>query len=213
MNQLAQLALKYGSDKHGHHDYCTHYERHLGYFRDKHITLLELGVGGYEYPDRGGAGMKMFNDYLPNAKVIGVDVHPKKGLDNGRMKFFQGSQADEDFLHRLIKKEGAPTIIIDDASHMNSLTRRSFEILFPRLQPGGVYVIEDIESSWWEDHGFDGVADPFHEDFKTTINMLKSLTVAANRRYIKLPEGYVLAPIESIHFYSNICFIHKSKKP
>lgn len=212
MGDLATLALKYGSDKHGHHDYCTHYERHLGYFRNQPINVLELGVGGYEYPDRGGAGMKMFRDYFTAAKIIGVDIHEKKGLTDGRMKFFRGSQADPEFLHQLIKKEGAPSVIIDDASHMNKLTIESFKILFPYLMPGGVYVIEDLESSWWNDHGFDGNPDLFHEDSWTTINMLKSLTVSVNRKYLKIPEGKVLPPIESVHFYSNICFIHKSIK-
>jgi predicted O-methyltransferase YrrM len=34
-------------------------------------------------------------------------------------------------------------VVIDDASHRLAETRASFEILFPRLRSGGVYVIED----------------------------------------------------------------------
>jgi len=34
-------------------------------------------------------------------------------------------------------------LVIDDASHRFEATRATFETLFPRLRPGGVYVIED----------------------------------------------------------------------
>lgn len=37
-------------------------------------------------------------------------------------------------------------IVIDDASHVLTTTTRSFEMLFPRLRPGGIYVIEDWSS-------------------------------------------------------------------
>ena len=40
--------------------------------------------------------------------------------------------------------------MIDDASHKLDLTRRSFEMLFPLLREGGVYVIED----WAAQHTF-----------------------------------------------------------
>lgn len=52
---------------------------------------------------------------------------------------------------------GAPLdVVIDDASHRYAETRRSFELLFPRVRPGGLYVIEDwawfhwrgIEAEW-----------------------------------------------------------------
>ena len=52
---------------------------------------------------------------------------------------------------------GAPLdVVIDDASHLYAETRRSFELLFPRVRPGGLYVIEDwawfhwrgIEAEW-----------------------------------------------------------------
>jgi hypothetical protein len=34
-------------------------------------------------------------------------------------------------------------LVIDDASHLVDLTRRTFNCLFPRLRPGGTYAIED----------------------------------------------------------------------
>jgi hypothetical protein len=43
--------------------------------------------------------------------------------------------------------------VIDDASHEYGLSRASFEIVFPRLRTGGLYVIED-----WQWAHIDGPA-------------------------------------------------------
>ena len=40
--------------------------------------------------------------------------------------------------------------MIDDASHLLAESRSSFESLFPRLRPGGLYIIED----WNAGHRF-----------------------------------------------------------
>lgn len=45
--------------------------------------------------------------------------------------------------------------VIDDASHYYTETRTSFEVLFPRLRPGGLYVIED----WGWAHSPDPLTD------------------------------------------------------
>ena len=52
--------------------------------------------------------------------------------------------------------DGAPLdLVIDDASHRLEPTRASFDMLFPRLRPGGLYIIED----WNCDHNW---AAAFH---------------------------------------------------
>ena len=55
-------------------------------------------------------------------------------------------QGDQDRLADLVAADlgDAPLdVVIDDASHRYRPTVASFEVLFPRLRPGGVYVIED----------------------------------------------------------------------
>jgi hypothetical protein len=44
-------------------------------------------------------------------------------------------------------------IIIDDGGHINSDVISSFEILFPKLNNFGFYIIEDIENSYWMESG------------------------------------------------------------
>jgi predicted O-methyltransferase YrrM len=55
-------------------------------------------------------------------------------------------QSDDGRLRRMLDEEFGDQpldLVIDDASHRVSPTRASFNVLFPRLRPGGVYVIED----------------------------------------------------------------------
>ena len=58
---------------------------------------------------------------------------------------YRTSQDDEAKLNAILDQEfdGPPDLIIDDASHLYGPSRASFEILYPRLRPGGWYVIED----------------------------------------------------------------------
>jgi hypothetical protein len=56
------------------------------------------------------------------------------------------SQDDEVALEKLLREDFAGAeldAVVDDASHLLQQTRRSFEICFPYLRSGGLYIIED----------------------------------------------------------------------
>lgn len=57
------------------------------------------------------------------------------------------SQSDPDAISAALAAAGLADrpldLVIDDASHLVDHTRTSFELLFPRLRPGGRYIIED----------------------------------------------------------------------
>ena len=100
-------------------------------------------------------------------------------------------------------------IIIDDGSHLNEHIIESFKILFPKLKDGGVYAIEDIQTSYWENFGGDSknLNNP-----TTAMNFVKSLTDCLNHQEIpdeNYQESYFDKKIVSIHFYHNLVFIHK----
>jgi predicted O-methyltransferase YrrM len=67
--------------------------------------------------------------------------------------FYGVDQADRQEFARILGAEfqGLPIdLVIDDASHLYEPTLASFEVLFPRLRPGGLFVIED----WAADFAF-----------------------------------------------------------
>lgn len=128
--------------------YLERYDPILEPWLDKPIVLLELGV------DKGGS-LFLWHDYFPLGTIVGIDINlPKEFKPTDRIHLFEGSQTDHTFLSGVANKV-APKgfdIIIDDASHLGELTRISFWHLFDNhLKPGGLYVIEDWGTGYWED--------------------------------------------------------------
>lgn len=206
---LTKLAQLHVCDKWGTHYYTPHYAFHFKKFRREEINLLEIGVGGYKNPDRGGASLRMWKDYLRKANIYAIDIHDKSLLEENRIKIFQGSQADTQFLGRICEDIGEIDIIIDDGSHMNEDIITSFEYLFPKLKKGGVYVVEDLQCAYWPWYG--GDSDNM-ENPVTAVNYFKNLIHGIN--YVEfLKSGYEPnyfdENITSIHFYHNILFIYK----
>jgi SAM-dependent methyltransferase len=128
--------------------YLREYDRLFAELVDQPIRLLELGV-------RTGGSLQLWRDYFPAAHIVGIDIEPPPGLDLGeRVTILRGRQEDAAFL-RAMARTHAPQgfdVIIDDASHYAALTRAAFDALFDdHLRPGGLYVIEDWGTGYFED--------------------------------------------------------------
>lgn len=206
---LKALSVVYGSDKWGRHWYAQHYERHFDHIRKRRINILEIGIGGYDDPEAGGASLRMWRTYFPHGRVFGIDICDKRPHEESRIKTFRGSQADEKFLLETMDIIGEVEIIIDDGSHINDHVLRTFAILFPRLSQNGIYVIEDTTTSYWEEMG--GSSSDLNR-VDTIMGFLKGLTDALNYAEVegKVDQlGALGRDIAEIHFYHNIVFIQK----
>ena len=153
VDPLTRLAIKHGTDKWGLHFYTPIYHDLFCRLRDQPIRLLEIGVGGYELKTVGGASLAMWADYFANGQITGIDVAQKQLSLDPRIKVFQGSQVDPGFLKAVCDQRGPFDIIIDDGSHVPKHVVASFQILFPALADGGLYVIEDVQTAFWPDFG------------------------------------------------------------
>jgi len=208
-NNLCKLARIYRSDKVTGHNYTPHYENHLKKFKNKRINLLEIGVGGYNDPYLGGNSLRLWKRYFPFGKIFSLDLHDKSALEENRIKIFCGSQADNDFLTRVSSEIGDLDIIIDDGSHYNDHVIATFKLLFPKLKDGGIYIVEDTQTSYWENYGGDSkdLKNP-----KTMMNYFKSLTDSLNHSEFLQKDyspTYFDRKIISMHFYHNLIFIYK----
>lgn len=96
-------------------------------------------------------------------KYVGIDIcNPVQGLQDflvghpvGRNIniHYQTSQDDSQAIRSIIDQEFGNDpidLIVDDASHQYELSRRTFEITYPLLRPGGLYVIEDWGWAHWQ---------------------------------------------------------------
>lgn len=208
---LDELGLKHGTDKASNgHDYCKTYDRLLAPLRGRPITLLELGVGGETHPERGGQSLRMWREYFahPDAKIVGLDVWPKTLDLPAGVTVHHGSQDDPERLAQILAQQELPTVIIDDASHHNVLTVRSFELLFPGfLKRGGLYLCEDVHTSYWAEN-YDGHPDP--QVRATAMGFFQKLTAQLNHATLlsQYRDQYA-GMLEYVHFYPELVAIKK----
>lgn len=128
--------------------YFPIYTRHLERFRGKPVRVLEIGVY------RGG-GLGMLSKYLgPSAHIVGLDVDDAavKAVA-GRFPVVLGDQEDPEVLIALNEKYGPFDIVIDDGGHTMRQQIVSIETLYPLLNDGGVYLVEDCHTSYWPSFG------------------------------------------------------------
>jgi hypothetical protein len=205
---LREIALEKGTDKEGAHSFSDAYERHLGHLRNQPITLLEIGIGGYADPDKGGASLRMWKEFFPLARIIGLDIHDKSRLAEDRITIVRGNQADKVFLERIAAEHGPFDVVIDDGSHWCKHVIASFEALFPHVTDGGIYAIEDLQTSYWETYG--GSSGPDRRG--TSMTMLQSIVDGLNHAELDIPHyepTYTDRWVQAVTFYHNLAFIQK----
>lgn len=208
IDPLTRLAIKHGADKWGQHFYTPVYHDLFVQMRDKPIRMLEIGVGGYNFANVGGASLAMWADYFPEGHILGIDIIEKKLKLDPRIQVCQGSQDDPVFLARMSEEHGPFDIIIDDGSHIPKHVIASFDILFPKLADRGLYVIEDVQTCFWPQFGgsvLDGGA---------TMYLAKTVLEHLHHAEIKIvqPERQVVdfaKSIRSFRAYHNIFVIEK----
>ena len=206
---LDRLGRIYRTDKSGLHFYTKHYQTHFRKFKFKSINLLEIGVGGYDDPEIGGSSLRMWRKYFPFGRIYSLDIYDKSSQQERRIKIFKGSQVDVSFLEKVTSEIGELDIIIDDGSHINEHVIETFKILFPKLKDGGIYVIEDTQTSYWPEYGGDSMD---LNRTNTLMNYFKAMTDCLNNKEFINPgytQTYFDRKLIAMHFYHNLIFIYK----
>lgn len=119
-------------------------------------NIFELGIfkgGSCAFFHRLARADKLVAIELERQRVAAVDKYIREqGLENSLVPIYGVDQSDAQRLHEILGEQFGDDnldLVIDDASHFLDETRISFNVLFPRLRPGGVYIIED----WSWAHG------------------------------------------------------------
>ncbi len=97
---------------------------------------------------------------LVTEKVVGLGYGIGEAVAQGfkkmltsKLSIYTGDQSDAKFLQRMKADLGHKQfdIIVDDGSHVPWHQLLTFEIMFETwLKPGGLYIIEDVETSYWD---------------------------------------------------------------
>jgi SAM-dependent methyltransferase len=186
--------------------YFEIYDRHFSKFRNKPLSLIEFGVAH-------GGSLQMWKHYFgPQARIYGVDIDPRcAALGEENITIFIGDQDDRDSIRAIRDSLPKFDIIIDDGGHTMSQQINTFEEMYGHLKDGGVYLCEDLHTSYWP-HWGSGVRQPgsFIEYSKRLIDQL-------NAWYTR-EAGFAVDEFTrnafSLHYYDSILVIEKrSMKP
>lgn len=182
--------------------YLEVYDRYLSRFRDRPVRLLEIGI-------RHGGSLQLWRRYLgPQAMIHGLDLNPGvAAIDDPDLRVHVGDQSDHGVLDRILAEAGGFEVVIDDGGHHAHDQIASFEHLFPQLSDGGVYICEDLHSSYWRYYG-GGLGRP-----GTFVEHLKGLLDVLHNRYLEDGERREVAPwqrhIHAVSVYDSIAVIEK----
>jgi len=202
------LLSQSNSDKHqvNGHLYGYTYEQLFRPFKYKFIKLLEIGV------DK-GESLKAWQFYFPFAKIIGCDIRDMRSIATRRLKIYQLDQSSEGQLQAICKAETVFDIIIDDGSHLSTHQIFTFEHLYPALKDRGIYIIEDVQTSYWSEWEGAPISDPAFE--KTCVGYFLNLTKYINhsefidRSDIEMRMMELAKSIKQIIFEHNLIIIMK----
>ncbi len=141
MSSFAELGRKHGTDKVSHHGYQYFYPRFLEPLREQAFTVFEIGY-------HRGESARMWEEYFPQARIVAMDISTSGTF--GRHEVVQGDQSNREDLQRTAAVVGSARLIVDDGSHHPVHQFECFHYLFANLlEPGGVYIIEDVECNYW----------------------------------------------------------------
>jgi len=139
---LAQIARRVGPKKKYLRSFVERYQQLFEQLREEPITLLEIGIGGYKDPARGGESLRMWAEFFPNGRIVGLDINYKCLDMPSNTRIHAGSQTDTVTLDSLTSEYGGFDIVIDDASHVTDKTITTFEWLWDATRL--FYIVEDL---------------------------------------------------------------------
>jgi len=182
--------------------YFDIYERHFSRFRNRPAVILEFGVSY-------GGSLQMWRSYFgERAMIYGVDINPGCAeLDSDEAHVIIGDQEDRNFLRSLVADIGPIDVVIDDGGHTMSQQITTFEEIYPHVKTNGVFLIEDLHTSYWPGYG-GGVGQPgtFMEYAKRLTDQLNAWHVHDDPR-VQVDE--FTRTTASMHFYDSVIVFEK----
>lgn len=174
-------------------------------------NMLELGLWD-------GGSTAFWFELLKPDKYVGLDRSDRedsayfyayaaaKGVADRIKTYWRTDQTDAGKLRSLVEQElgGNLNLVIDDASHQYEPTKRSFEILFPWVEPGGLYIIEDWAWSHWPE--FQAKSHPWHDKTPLTTLVVDLVEAAGSWRSGNTPKL-----IESITIFQGFAAVERGQ--
>ncbi|MFV0605194.1 MAG: hypothetical protein ACK5NK_05055 [Niabella sp.] len=179
------------SDKMTYHGYHRFYPLFIHTLVDvPNIKMLELGY-------QNGYSIDLWTNYFNNPIIDAIDVLQDPN-DNRLNKYFLLDQSKNSLLDDFVNNsETKYDFIIDDASHVPDHQWNTFIRFINILKDGGIYIIEDVETSYWKRGEIFGYQ--FNANKTSIFNRLKIIADFINYEFTTgdLVRKYKLSVIEA----------------
>jgi hypothetical protein len=182
--------------------YFEIYDLHFSRFRGTAVHVVEFGVSQ-------GGSLQMWKQYFGSrSKIFGIDINPHcRQLEEEQIKIFIGDQADRKFLKEIAVKIPRIDILIDDGGHTMKQQIATFEELFSHIDERGIYLCEDLHTSYGPDWGGGykkrGTFIEYSKNFIDYINAWHSVQPT------RLKVTDFTRAVHSLHYYDSIIVIEK----
>ena len=210
-----------------HYDllYCAELMPFIYNIADRPIRMLEIGFGCGHHNHGTSALMwhKFFKSMGGKLDLWEVDYKDEKGNHAKCVKNFMekhspqgdivknvylGDQGNQTFMKEVVAASGGKyDIVIDDGGHVGHQIRNSFEVLWPHVVEGGVYIIEDLGMNPSRQ-----MADSFVRDIDGWVDQLVGLNFGFTDKkdvtWTKWPSD-VPPKLLQINCRTEICSLHK----
>lgn len=183
MQTLTELGIKYKTDKATDHNFTDKYDQVLSKFRNDPVNFLEIGVYG-------GASVKMWKEYFQNGTIYALDIEDKKHFEEDRIVIDIADQGKRDVITNVFSGKEFD-IILDDGGHRMDQQQISLSCLLPRVKSGGIFIIEDLHTSYLPDYW--GAYN--HPKDNSTLRMLMEMST---RRFTDMKYYISLEEIKNI---------------
>src|SRR5262245_3887041 len=184
--------------------YLEIYHRHFARYRGRAPVVLEVGVFH-------GGSLEMWREYFgPGVRLYGVDIDPRcRAFEAPGTTILIGDQADRAFLAQLRAVVPRPDILIDDGGHTMEQQLATFEELFPHIADDGIYLCEDMHTSYIPRFGGGyRAAGSFVEYSKALIDQLYAWY---SRESDQLQVDAFTRSAHAMHFYDSVLVIDRRR--
>lgn len=209
MNPLEKIFYEseHSSDK--WQPYFDVYYRHLSKYAGTDMNLVEVGV-------QKGGSLEMWSTFLgAGSKITGIDIDPECANLKYRAPNIEvviGDQGSEDFWNSFLTDDRKIDIFIDDGGHYMDQQILTFQKVFRKISPGGIYICEDCHTSYMPHNGgglrrggtfiefAKGMVDALHKNWLTEMD-------ATTSYYDGLAKD-----LSGIFFYDSVVVFEKNGK-
>ncbi|MBW8865386.1 MAG: class I SAM-dependent methyltransferase [Verrucomicrobia bacterium] len=200
--------------------YLKVYDRLLAPLEHQKVSLLEIGV-------QNGGSLESWSQYFKQAEIIvGCDINPlcsKLTYQDPKIHVVVGDANSAEALEKIRRLSPGFDVIIDDGSHFSNDIVNSFNLYFPLVKPGGIYIMEDTHTLYHAIYGGGlkkkNTATAFFKLFADLVNRehwqedVKIEKLMGGFGTTALTDEVVQGWVESVEFRNSLIIVRKEPVP